>query len=353
MMNFYPGPSQLFHSVRDHFREAFKKKIGEMPPNSRHAAELLQRASQQLRLLLSIPDSHAIFFLPSSELIRERIAHDLVQRASAHVGQGEFSHRLHQAMVRVGKSSARLQISVTDGPPTIHAMETDLIAITHTEDTGAVIAGERIEQYAKDFPGALIAVDASCALPYAKLPYHCIDTLFLDFHFGFGLPPGLAAWIVNEKCIERHNAVRQNPAFHDSVFSISNLWQRQQVDHTADTISLMMVATLNGVLSDMLSHGIATIRRETEYKAALLYHHMNEHPLITPAVADKSGRSRTIIAADCGTNFGKMAARLKENRIVAGPGKGNFIDRHFVFANFPTHSREQYERLADILTAIV
>lgn len=325
MINLYPGPSQLFHSVRDHMREAFKLKVPELPSDGNEAADLIQQTSQRLRELLSIPAAFTIYFLPSSEIIRERIKHDLSHHGSIHFGNGDAP------------------------PPT---PETELITLTHTEVNGTCIAPEIISQYARDYPKALIAIDASCSLPYARLPYEDVDVVFLDFHFGFGLPAGLAAWIVNDTGFKRNASIRHLPGFNDSAFSLGSLQIRAKGDGASRDISLLMITVLNGVLGDMLSRGIHTIRKETEYKAALLYQLMENHPLITPAVAVKSARSRTIITADCGTNYHRVATELQRHAIMVGTGHGRFHDRYLVFANFPTHSREQYERVADILAAI-
>ena len=325
MINLYPGPSQLFHSVRDHMRQAFKLKFPELPSDGNEAAELIRQTSQRLRELLSIPSAFTIYFLPSSDIIRERIRHDLAHRESTHFRNGDTP------------------------PPT---PETELITLTHTVVNGTYIATEIVSEYARNCPKALIAIDVSCALPYTSLPYEDLDVVFLDFHFGFGLPAGLAAWIVSDKCFERNASIRQLQGYNDSVFSLGSLRKHTTRDGASRDINLLMIACLNGVLGDMLSRGIHTIRKETEYKAAIMYHLLENHPLISPAVSVKSTRSRTIITADCGANYNRVSSALQRHAVVVGAGQGQFRDRHLVFANFPTHSREQFERVTDILNDI-
>lgn len=322
MINLYPGPSQLFHTVRDHMRQAFKLRIPELPWDSNEAADLIQQTAQRFRELLSLPAAFNIYFLPSSEIIRERIRHDLVYRTSINFTTG-------------------------DTPPP--APDTELIALTHTEVTGACIDAGIVRRYARDYPNALIAIDAGYALPYASLPYEDADIVFLDFHFGFGLPAGLAAWIVNDKCFERHASIRRSQGYHDSVFSLGSLQKNATGDGASKDTNLLMIACLNGVLGDMLSRGIDTIRKETEYKAAIIYHLLSNHTLLSPAIAEQSARSRTLIAADCGTNSQWVTEELQRHAVVAGTAQGRLHGGHLVFANFPTHSREQYERVVDIL----
>lgn len=347
MINLYPGPSQLFHSVRDHLRQALKLKVPELPVDGLESADLIHQTSQRLRELLSIPAAFTLYFLPSSDIIRERMVHDLVHRHSAHVGAGDLSERLNTAAERAGITASRHPTPASALPA-----ETELITIAHTEDTGARFTADEVSRIARSHPEALVAVDASYALPYATLPYDDVDSVFFDLHFGFGLPQGLAVWIVNDNCFNRHVARRKLPGFHDSLYSLSHLRKNGGRDGASRDISLLMIAVLNGVLGDMLSRGIATIRQETDYKAALLYHLMGDHPLVAPAVSARSARSKTILAADCGGNYQRMATALQQHAIAVGTGRGEFHERHLLFANFPSHSREQYERVTDILTAI-
>ncbi len=276
------------------------------------------------------------------------MVHDLAHRHSAHVGAGDLSERLSAAAERAGITASRHPTSESILPG-----ETELITIAHTEDTGACFTADEVSRVAHSHPEALVAVDASYALPYATLPYDDFDSVFFDLHFGFGLPQGLAVWIVNDNCFKRHVARRKLAEFHDSLFSLTHLRKNGDRDGASRDISLLMIAVLHGVLGDMLSRGISTIRQETEYKAALLYHLMADHPLIAPAVSARSSRSKTIMAADCGANYHRMATALQQHAIAVGTGRGEFHERHLLFANFPSHSREQYERLADILTAIL
>lgn len=324
MINLYPGPSQLFHSVRDHMRQAFKLRIPELPWGDPETADLIQQTSRRLRELLSVPSAFTIFFLPSGEIIRERLRHDLIDDASLH-----FVHDDNRK------------------PPP----ETELITLTHTDINGMHVDPGIISHYAREYPNALVAVDASYGLPYASLPYEYIDAVFLDFHFGFGLPAGLAAWMVKGNCFQRHDSVRQTKGYTPSVFSLSSLQQNAALGAPRD-INLLMIACLSGVLDDMLSRGINTIRKETEYKAAIMYHLLANHPLMSPAVPDKAAQSRTIITADCGSSYQLIAEALQRHAVVTGTGQGPHHEHHLVFANFPSHSREQFEKVTDILNEI-
>jgi phosphoserine aminotransferase len=99
----------------------------------------------------------------------------------------------------------------------------------------------------------------------------------------------------------------------------------------------------------MLRRGITIIRRETEYKAAILYQALESHPLLKPFVAENGNRSKTVIVADCGEHTENLTRYLLEKGIQPGDGYGQFKRQHLRFANFPAHSKEQVELLVDLI----
>ena len=114
---------------------------------------------------------------------------------------------------------------------------------------------------------------------------------------------------------------------------------------------MLGIYLLSKVIQDMLRRGIQTIRRETDYKATLLYQALEQHPLINPFVQDKGLQSRTVIVADCGERTGEITNLLQQHGIQPGDGYGSLKKSQLRFANFPTHSKEHYEQLVDVLAS--
>ncbi|HEY8512905.1 MAG TPA: hypothetical protein VIL31_13190 [Cyclobacteriaceae bacterium] len=301
MINLQTGPSQLFHSVRDHVRQAFKLRIPEMLPESDEARELVQQVAKQLKTLLDIPNTHDVLFLPeTASFVDEAI------RVSS--GNSLLSHDDLLTEDLTTDNNAKLFIT------------------RHTERSGTSLPQNTFARLREKVNDKLVAVDASLAWPYASLPLESVDAVFLEFHFGFGMPAGLGAAVVNERW-QQNLPLSKPGAIHPAL-------------------NLTWVSVLGGVLGDMLSRGIITIRREIEYKSSLLYHLLDQHPLIQPIVKEKAIRSRTLIGARSG-DIGRVESELRKHAISAC-----FMGNNVWFANFPSHSKEQYERLADILSAI-
>ncbi|HLZ17080.1 MAG TPA: hypothetical protein VKQ08_08565 [Cyclobacteriaceae bacterium] len=94
---------------------------------------------------------------------------------------------------------------------------------------------------------------------------------------------------------------------------------------------------------------MTSLRKETEYKAAILYQVLENHPILSSFVKDKQSQSKTVIVADCGEHTPRITTYLQQLGIHPGDGYGEFKKSQLRFANFPAHSKEQFELLADSL----
>src|SRR5690606_5891094 len=101
------------------------------------------------------------------------------------------------------------------------------------------------------------------------------------------------------------------------------------------------------VIGDFLRRGIANIRQETEYKAAVVYQALEKNGIVSPFVKEKAFRSKTVIVADTGAHTEAVSSFLATFGLHAGSGYGSAKKTQLRFANFPAHSKEQFELLAD------
>jgi phosphoserine aminotransferase len=69
-------------------------------------------------------------------------------------------------------------------------------------------------------------------------------------------------------------------------------------------------------------------------------------------VKDVGLRSNTVIVADTGEHTSQIVKALEPHALYPGDGYGKAKATQLRFANFPTHSKEQYELLVDSLTKI-
>jgi phosphoserine aminotransferase len=350
--NFTPGPSQLYFTVSDHAKQAFKDGIPSISHRSKLFEEISQHATNGLRQLLQIPADYHIFFTGSATEVWERIIQNLVAEKSFHLVNGSFSKRFFEIAQQLNKTATKLQVTEGNGfADNFEVPEgTELIAITHNEtSTGVSMPLEMIYDIRQRNPNALIAVDAVSSLPYPAIDISKLDSIFFSVQKGFGMPAGLGVWVVNQKCIAKAEALLAKGLSIGSYHNIPSLLSHETKNQTPETPNVLGIYLLGKVVEDFLRRGIDTIRKETDYKAALLYQALNQHTDLSAFVKDKKFQSKTVIVAETGAHTEKLTKFLVAKGLYPGDGYGPFKKSQLRFANFPAHSKEQYELLADSL----
>lgn len=349
-VNFTPGPSQLYFTVADHAKEAFRLNI----PSLSHRSKLFEQISAEttggLRQLLNIPDSHHIFFAGSATELWERIIQNLVEEKSYHLVNGSFSKRFYEIALQLNKKPNKLEAKEGLGFDNndIISDKPELIAVTQNEtSTGVSLPLPFIYSLKENNPQALMAVDAVSSLPYPNFDFTKLDSVFFSIQKGFGLPAGLGVWIVNEKCIAKADHLLSKGISIGSYHNIPSLKSHAIKNQTPETPNVLAIYLLSKVIQDFLRRGVDTLRKETEYKAAILYQALEQHPLISAFVKEKKFQSKTVVVAECGTHTERLTKFLQEKGLFPGDGYGPFKKTQLRFANFPAHSKEQFELLVD------
>jgi phosphoserine aminotransferase len=350
-INFTPGPSQLYFTVEDHARKAFREGIPSLSHRSKQFEAIYGEVKEGLKALLNIPDNFQIVFTGSATEIWERSVQNLVEHHSHHLVNGAFSKRFFEIAEQLGKKPTKTEVNAGEGfGSSLEFNSSEFIALTQNEtSTGVSLSNAFIEQISTQNPNALIVVDAVSSLPYPELDFSKIDSVFFSVQKGFGLPAGLGVWIVNERCIAKSELLLSKGISIGSYHSLPSLVSHAQKNQTPETPNVLGIYLLSKVVQDMLRRGITIIRRETEYKAAILYQLLESHQQLNSFVKDKNHQSKTVIVADCGEYTETVTRYLRENGIQPGDGYGTFKKQHLRFANFPAHSKEQFELLVDLL----
>lgn len=350
--NFTPGPAQLYFTVEDHIRTAFREGIPSLSHRSKQFESIYGDTANGLRELLNIPAGYHILFTGSATEIWERILQNLVAEKSFHLVNGSFSKRFFEIAQQLNKKPGKLEADFGKGFGDVSVPEgTELIAVTHNEtSTGVSLPLQQIYALKAQNPNALIAVDAVSSLPYPDFDYSQLDSVFFSVQKGFGLPAGLGVWMVNDACLAKADQLLSKGISIGSYHNLPSLHSHAQKNQTPETPNVLAIYLLGKVVQDMLRRGIQMIRKETEYKAAILYQALEQHPALKPFVADKAIQSKTVVVADCGDQTENIVRYLQPKGLYPGDGYGPFKKQHLRFANFPAHSKEQFECLVDSLT---
>jgi phosphoserine aminotransferase len=354
MLSLIPGPSELYFTVHDHLRKAIRNSVGSLSHRSQEFETIFRRVTEGLKELLSIPAGYHIFFTGSATEIFERSIQNLVEHESFHLVNGAFSARFYEVARQLGKRPTRMEATPGTGFREVEIpAQTDFIAVTHNEtSTGVSLPPGFIEGLRKKNENALVVVDAVSSLPYPSFDYHGVDSVFFSVQKGFGLPAGLGVWLVNDRCLARAEHLLALGISIGSYHNLPTLYSHAVKNQTPETPNVLALYLLAGVVEDMLEKGIERIRRETEYKAAILYHLLDQHPVLKPFVAETEYRSKTVITLDCGKHLAEVKETLLHRGFLPGDGYGEFRKNQLRLANFPTHSKEQFEALTDALNAL-
>lgn len=354
---FTVGPAALYYTAEEHLKNALAEQIPSISHRSIAFQNIYRKAAGNLRELMGIPESYYILFLGSGTEAWERILQNCVEETSCHLINGSFSKKFAQTATALNLKTEIFTASqglCCKPNDILLSNNSELIALTHNEtSTGATQPVNDIKEIRKAFPDTLLAVDVVSSAPYIDFAVEDVDCLFFSVQKGFGLPAGLGIMVVNERCLKKAEAKQEKGMSLGSYHSIPNLIANSVKYQTPETPNVLAIYLLAQVLEDMNSKGIEQIKKETNYKAAVLYQALEACTYLKPFVSEKSCRSKTTIVAELEDEreSEKLHQYLKEKKMIVSTGYGDFKHKHIRIANFPTHSREQIEMLADALTA--
>lgn len=348
---FTPGPTQLFYTYQDHFREALKQDIPSISHRSKDFMKLFQETREQLIQLLNLSDDHRIYFTGSANEIWERIIQNLVSSRSHHFINGSFASKFYEFALRYQKSPTKTESE--NGKPYDSLdvpQDSELIGITLNETSnGFMFPVDDIYNLKKENPDKLIAVDGVSALPALDLDFTYIDTAYFSVQKCFGMPAGLGVWIANEKCLEKAYELEANGLITGSYHSLKALEKNGQKNQTPETPNVLAIYILGKIAEDMLRRGLPFLRNETVYKSTILYSTLENHATIRPAISDKKYRSKTVVVGNVESNSASIIESCGDKGWVIGSGYGDHKNSQIRIANFPMHSKEQVEQLCDFI----
>ena len=139
-INFTPGPSQLYYTVEDHMRQAFRNGIPSISHRSKEFESIYADVKNGLHELLGLPTGFYIFFTGSATEIWERSVQNLVEKNSAHFVNGAFSKRYFEIAGQLGKAAFKAEVPLGSGFTESITLpeQTELIALTHNETSTGV-----------------------------------------------------------------------------------------------------------------------------------------------------------------------------------------------------------------------
>ncbi|MFY0686130.1 MAG: aminotransferase class V-fold PLP-dependent enzyme [Cyclobacteriaceae bacterium] len=351
---FTVGPAQLFYTIKQHLNAALNEDIGSISHRGKEFQSIFAETRQGLRALLSVPDDYEIYFVSSATEIWERIIQNLVVSSTHHFVNGSFSQRFYDFTDNYRLDSSSHTVNFGEEYSDFSVPEkAELISVTYNEtSTGYVFNPNNLSALRKQNPNKLIALDVVSAVPGIPVDLNLVDTAYFSVQKCFGLPAGLGVWIVNQKCIDKAKEKEKSGLVTGSLHALSSLKSNGDKNMTPETPNVMAIYLLNKVVQDMLNKGVKNIHNETIYKAVTLYNTIEQSSVLSPFIENIENRSKTVCVAKVRDGNNALIEQMKAKNLIIGSGYGPYKSEHIRIANFPTHSKEQIEMLADLLASL-
>jgi phosphoserine aminotransferase len=354
---FTPGPSQLHYTFVKHMQDALDMQLGSYSHRSNLFRKIYQHTDEQLRILMNIPKSHAIFFAGSATEIWERLLLNLVSQNSFHLVNGSFSKKCFDFAIALKKNASNHSVAFGEGFDISNIVvpdNTELICTTQNEtSTGAITCEQDLISLKKKYPNALICTDLVSSAPYANINYDYVDSAYFSVQKGFGMPAGLGVWIVNNACIAKSASLQlkqQNIGAHNTLEAYATNYKNFE---TPSTPNMLAIYILGKIAEDYNHIGIETIRQETEVKANFIYSSLQDNENFNAFVKNKIHQSKTVTVFETKKSSSAIIEILKTQNMLVGNGYAQYKDAHIRIANFPTTTMQDLQKLMVLLKSIV
>jgi phosphoserine aminotransferase len=352
---FTTGPTELYPEIKTYIEEALNNDVCSINHRSEEFIKVCRETVESLKTLLNIPEDYHVFFLASATECMDRIIMNCVEEKSFHFVLGAFSERFYKIATDLDKKASMIEvpfgesfnfknIKIKSNP--------ELICFTQNEtSTGIAIDPNEIYKVKNENPDSLIAVDLVTSVPYYNSDISKFDCTFFSVQKGFGLPPGLAVLIVNDRCINKAQYLKNkmNIGSYHNFLSLHENALKHQTTETPNTLSIFLLGKVCDYLND---YSIELIRQETEVKSEMLYNFFEESNLGTPFVKKKKDRSKTVIVIDIKRSQKELVNLLAEKGFIVSKGYRSYKNKQIRIANFPQHKTDDVKRMLEFLSTV-
>jgi len=194
---FTPGPSHLYPGVERFIADALRDGVMSVSHRSAAFSRIFDRAVDNLRTLMTIPQDYRIFFVGSASEAMERTIQNMAESRTHHFVNGAFSERFFLMARELGKQATETRApwgkGFTRKQMTAVPEGVELVTFTHNEtSTGVMLDLEGVYACKRAHPDALIALDVVSSAPMVPLDFAFLDCVFLSVQKALACPQVLA-----------------------------------------------------------------------------------------------------------------------------------------------------------------
>lgn len=341
-LSFKVEAPQPYHTFGYHQKKAFKEGY---PPGSEHDPKILSKLIRHgfdgLIALFEIPPGYDLILLQDKRLLFKTLA-NLVPGAITVAGSTEFADNIRLYTNKVTFLDDRSN-DLSSGD----VGEKPLIIQDIDPMTGRKVLLNSLNNKLDFDAFPFIHLDISYSSPTDPVDFEKIQSLSFDTRNGFGMSQDLAVWILKSDLFD----MLVKP-LNGTYLEFDTGFSKLKKCFIQNNVEIRSIYILGMIFQDFLNRDLAMIRNEIKYKSIILYNSINDNPNLIPLINDSLTRSQNIICAETEITNERILNFMSENRIefdvLEGPGTSSIIR----LANYPVHSKEQMEYLADLIVKL-
>jgi len=306
---FTPLPSEPYFTFDEHVRKAVRSKFGALASNDAAAHELLEDLKNDLCRLLNIDRKIRLFVSRPSSLWS--LLYKTTKINDPHfINAPYWKEQWESGHADVGEQSEASTVGTFFG-------STDVFS-------GKKLGEEDLKGYTK----SIDILDITFTFPAMPELGWQWEAIVIQTNAAMGIPFPLVLMLIDATVPEEHVLWKMN-------------WQ---------DISYFELYMLARITADMADKGLGQIERETKYKGAVINQAIEMASALDTISLSKKSKSANILKAVVNPAIVDVARKLYDRGYVVEDDQRNRKGEQILsISNYPTHSKEQMELLADVI----
>ncbi len=261
--------------------------------------DLVGRVRAHLATLFAVPDGYEVVLgNGGSTAFWDVAAHSVIDKRSAHLSFGEFGQKFVNSASAPWLTSPHVVASEPGTRGVLGAVDdADVYAWPHNETSTGVMAP--VERVSGAHPDALMLVDATSAAGGIDFDASEADIYYFAPQKNFASDGGLWFALMSPRALERVARIDASDRYIPEFLSLQRAVENSRLNQTLNTPALATLLLMEAQLEWMLTlGGLTASAARSGQSSTALYQFAEEHPLLSPFVADPEHRSQVVVTID-------------------------------------------------------
>jgi phosphoserine aminotransferase len=314
---FGAGPSKVRAQQIDHFVAS----QGVLGTSHRQAPvkDLVGRVRSGLTELFRLPEGYEVVLgNGGSTALWDALAYSLIRQRSGHLSFGEFGQKFVTSATTPWLDAPHVVATDPGTRGTLSAVEgVDVYAWPHNETSTGVSAP--VARVAGADEGSLVVVDATSAAGGIDFDASETDVYYFAPQKNFASDGGLWFALMSPAAIARVGELDSSERYIPPFLSLQQAIDNSRLNQTLNTPALGTLLLMEAQVEWMLElGGLSACAARTGANSSHLYNWAEQHPLLTPFVANPAERSPVIVTIDVDDSIDatELTSVLRANGIV-------------------------------------